>query len=115
MPQRRTRNAGTGQSKEQLSREMRVSRLTLFIQQFEKEGLAVCRVFTPQCGPEADALGWVSFLSAQERMNELEAKMENMLATVDKVFKVEMMKMPPSLQNARMEDLISGESFVLFI
>uniref|UniRef100_A0A8C4I2F7 Borealin N-terminal domain-containing protein n=1 Tax=Dicentrarchus labrax TaxID=13489 RepID=A0A8C4I2F7_DICLA len=80
MPLRRTRNA---QVKEQLGREMRQSRLALFIQQFEKE--------------------------AQERMNELEAKMENMLATVDKVFKVELMKMPPSLQNTFIGDLISGE------
>lgn len=43
-------------------------------------------------------------------MNELESKMENMLATVDKVFKVELMKMPPSLQNTLIGDLISGES-----
>lgn len=43
-------------------------------------------------------------------MNDLEVKMENMLATVDKVFKVEIMKMPPSLQNTRIGDLISGES-----
>lgn len=35
--------------------------------------------------------------------------MENMLATVDKVFKVEIMKMPPSLQNTLIGDLISGE------
>lgn len=41
-------------------------------------------------------------------MNELEAKMENVLATIDKVFKVELMKMPPSLQNSRIGDLISG-------
>lgn len=38
MPLRRTRNAGTAPSKEQLGREMRQSRLALFIQQFEKEG-----------------------------------------------------------------------------
>ncbi|XP_053199052.1 borealin-2 [Scomber japonicus] len=83
MSLRRRRNEGKSQMKEQLSREMRHSRLTLFIQQFEKE--------------------------AQERMNELEGKMENMLATVDKVFKVELMKMPPSLQNTRIADLISEE------
>ncbi|XP_040887797.1 borealin-2 [Toxotes jaculatrix] len=83
MPLRRTRNAGNAQIKEQQSREMRQSRLALFIQQFEKE--------------------------AQERMNELEAKTENMLATVDKVFKVELMKMPPSLQNTLIGDLISEE------
>ncbi|GLD53664.1 borealin-2 [Lates japonicus] len=84
MPVRRTRNAGNARSKEQLSREMRHSRLALFIQQFEKE--------------------------AQERLNELEAKMENMLATVDKVFKVELMKMPPALQNTLTWDLISVKS-----
>ncbi|KAM3591270.1 uncharacterized protein V6R79_025874 [Siganus canaliculatus] len=83
MPVKRTRNTGGAQGKEQLSREMRQSGPALFIQQFEKE--------------------------AQERMNELEAKMENMLATVDRVFKVEMMKMPPSLQNTRIGDLISEE------
>lgn len=42
-------------------------------------------------------------------MNEHEARMENMLATVDKVFKVELMKMPPSLQKTRIGDLMSGE------
>ncbi|XP_054457114.1 borealin-2 [Anoplopoma fimbria] len=83
MSLRRTRNAGKAQMKEQLSREMRQSRLALFIQQFEKE--------------------------AQERMNELDARMENMLATVDKVFKVELMKMPPSLQKTHIGDLISEE------
>ncbi|XP_036967243.1 borealin-2 [Acanthopagrus latus] len=83
MPLRRTRNAGTAPSKEQLGREMRQSRLVLFIQQVEKE--------------------------AQERMNDLEAKMENTLATMDKVFKVEVMKMPPSLQSALIGDLISEE------
>lgn len=35
--------------------------------------------------------------------------MENTLATMDKVFKVEVMKMPPSLQSALIGDLISGE------
>ncbi|XP_074479348.1 borealin-2 [Sebastes fasciatus] len=80
---RQTRNAGKAQFKDQLSREMRRSRLALFIQQFEKE--------------------------AQERMNELDSRKENMLATVDKVFKVELMKMPPSLQNTRIGDLIGEE------
>lgn len=50
------------------------------------------------------------FIPAQERMNELEAKMENTLATVDKVFKVELMKMPPSLHSTLIGDLISGET-----
>ncbi|XP_024861307.1 borealin-2 isoform X2 [Kryptolebias marmoratus] len=42
-------------------------------------------------------------------MKELESKLENMLATVDKVFKVELMKMPPPLQNTLLGDLISEE------
>ncbi|XP_068164532.1 borealin-2 isoform X2 [Antennarius striatus] len=87
MPVRRVRNAGTAASKEQLSREMRRSRLSLFIQQFEKE--------------------------AQERMNDLEAKMENMLATIDKVFKVELMKMPQSLQKTLIGDLIAEDELAI--
>ncbi|KAF1380538.1 hypothetical protein PFLUV_G00164890 [Perca fluviatilis] len=83
MPPRRTKNAGKAHVKEQLDWEMRRCRLDLFIQQFEKE--------------------------AQERMNELEAKLENMLSTVDKVFKVELMKMLPSLQNTLIGDLIREE------
>ncbi|XP_031140976.1 borealin-2 [Sander lucioperca] len=83
MPPRRTKNAGKAHVKEQLDREMRRCRLALFIQQFEKE--------------------------AQERMNELEAKLDNMLSTVDKVFKVELMKMLPSLQNTLIGDLIREE------
>lgn len=34
--------------------------------------------------------------------------MENMSSTIDKVFKVELMKMPPSLLKTRMGDLLSG-------
>ncbi|XP_034425444.1 borealin-2 [Hippoglossus hippoglossus] len=79
MAPRRTRNAGSVPNNEQ----MRRSRLALLIQQFEKD--------------------------AQERMNELEAKLDNMLSTVDKVFEVELMKMPPSLQNTHIRDLISEE------
>ncbi|MED6292319.1 Borealin-2, partial [Characodon lateralis] len=62
---------------------MRKKRLTLFIKQFEKE--------------------------AQDRINYLEFKLESLLATVDKVFEVELMKMPPSLQNTLIKDLISEE------
>ncbi|XP_033839296.1 borealin-2 [Periophthalmus magnuspinnatus] len=63
--------------------ELRRKRMALFIQQFEKE--------------------------AQERMRDLESKVENILATIDKVFRVELMKMPPSLKNMRIGDLISAE------
>ncbi|KAM4714761.1 borealin-2 [Anableps anableps] len=83
MPNRRTKMEGNTENKQQLSREMRRKRLALFIQQFEKE--------------------------AQDRLSYLESKLENLLATVDKVFKVELMKMPPSLQNTLIGDLISQE------
>ncbi|XP_029695410.1 borealin-2 [Takifugu rubripes] len=79
MPVDKRGEAGRSQNQEQLNR----GRLALFLQQVEKE--------------------------AEERMNELEAKMENMLVTIDKAFKVEMMKMPPSLLNTRIGDLISEE------
>ncbi|KAJ4949145.1 hypothetical protein JOQ06_020663 [Pogonophryne albipinna] len=85
MPSRRVKNRGSDPAQERQSREMRHRRLALFIQQFEKE--------------------------AQERMNELEAKLENMLATVDKVFKVELMKVPLALQKTRIGELFSEEDF----
>lgn len=117
MSLRRTRNAGNASIKVQLGREMRQSTLALFIQQFEKEGLVVSVVsHTPAASTFVlkNAQSTVLFhfvFSAQEHMNELEARMENMLSTVDKVFKVELMKMPPSLQTALIGDLISGEAF----
>lgn len=37
--------------------------------------------------------------------------MEQTLATVDRVFKVELMKMPPALQKTLMIDLINGAVF----
>ncbi|KAL3046519.1 hypothetical protein OYC64_004500 [Pagothenia borchgrevinki] len=83
MPSRRAKNGGSKPAQERQSREMRHRRLALFIQQFEKE--------------------------AQERMNELEGKLENMLATVDKVFKVELMKVPLALQKTRIGELLSED------
>ncbi|XP_059211399.1 borealin-2 isoform X2 [Centropristis striata] len=56
-----------------------------------------------------DGLSSFNSLRKKERMNELEARMENTLATVDKVFKVELMKTLPSLQNTLIGDLISQE------
>lgn len=40
--------------------------------------------------------------------------MESMSATIDKAFKVEMMKMPPSLLKTRMGDLLS-RGFLAFL
>lgn len=41
----------------------------------------------------------------------MEAKLEQTLATVDRVFKVELMKMPPALQKTLIIDLINGVIF----
>lgn len=41
----------------------------------------------------------------------MEEKLEQTLATVDRVFKVELMKMPPALQKTLMIDLINGAVF----
>ncbi|XP_005799641.1 borealin-2-like isoform X2 [Xiphophorus maculatus] len=79
MSQRRAKIEANTENK----REMRRKKYGLFIQQIEKE--------------------------AQDRMRHLESKLESLLATVDKVFKVELMKMPPSLQNTLVGDLISQE------
>ncbi|CAL8241793.1 unnamed protein product [Merluccius merluccius] len=83
MPLRRTKHLALSAAVQDQTAELRQTRCALFIQQFEKE--------------------------AQERVSEMEAKMDNMLATVCKFFKVERMKMPPSLQNTLMADLISEE------
>ncbi|XP_054907160.1 borealin-2 isoform X2 [Poeciliopsis prolifica] len=48
-------------------------------------------------------------LRKKDRMRHLESKLESLIATVDKVFKVELMKMPPSLQNTLVGDLISQD------
>lgn len=46
--------------------------------------------------------------AAQGRMTEVGAEKENVLSTIDRVFKAELLKMPPSLQNTLIGDLISG-------
>ncbi|KAM3857604.1 borealin-2 [Diretmus argenteus] len=90
MPPRRTRNSVRNgdeprDPKELLNMEMRRNRRALFIQQFEKE--------------------------AQRHMKELEGRMEDMLAMVDKVFDAELMKMPHALQNTRIGDLLGGPPY----
>lgn len=40
--------------------------------------------------------------------------MENLLTTVDKVFKVELMKMPPSLKNTLMGDILNGKNLKFY-
>ncbi|XP_055776896.1 borealin-2-like isoform X2 [Salvelinus fontinalis] len=80
---RKVSNHAEGHTDGQFSKEMRQKQGALFIQQFEKE--------------------------AQERINEMEEKLEQNLATVDRVFKVELMKMPPALQKTVMIDLINAD------
>ncbi|XP_037539757.1 borealin-2 [Nematolebias whitei] len=84
MPPRRQNLARNSQNTQELqSRGMRRTKLALFIKQVEKE--------------------------AQERMNEMKSKLDDMLDTVDKVFQVELMKMPPSLQDTPLSELLSEE------
>lgn len=81
MPRRNKKSSDSHD--EDPGREMRRKKLSLFIQQFEKE--------------------------ANERLSSLEAKTENMLAAVDKCFRVELMKMPPAVKNMTMGDLLSQQ------
>ncbi|XP_010896062.2 borealin-2 [Esox lucius] len=86
MAPRRTRkrsNPSEGHTNGQFSLEKRQKKVAIFMQQFEKE--------------------------VQDRMNEIEAKLEELLATVDRAFKVELMKMPPAVQNTLIIDLINAE------
>ncbi|XP_041916657.1 borealin-2 [Alosa sapidissima] len=90
MPQRRTRKgsqSSDGQEEGQPSREQRSMMLQrkkeLFIQQFEKE--------------------------AQARLNEMESNLQQLLATVDRAFKVLIMKSPQSLLNTLLKDVLADD------
>lgn len=50
----------------------------------------------------------VCFVTAQERINEMEAKLDKLLATLDRAVKIEMMKLPQSLHTTLMKDILSG-------
>ncbi|XP_051522445.1 borealin-2 [Myxocyprinus asiaticus] len=86
MAPRRTRKVSQnsdGQSDGQQNFEHKIKlnkRKELFIQQFEKE--------------------------AQDRINEMETNLNKLLATVDRVFKIELMKMPHSLHTTLIKDLM---------
>lgn len=45
---------------------------------------------------------------AQARINEMETNLNKLLATVDRVFKIELMKMPQSLHTTLIKDLMNG-------
>ncbi|KAI5088796.1 borealin-2 isoform 1 [Silurus meridionalis] len=85
MAARRTRKGS--QSSEGLQRDQAADKLrkrkALFIQQFEKE--------------------------AQERINEMEAKMDKLMATLDRAVKIEMMKLPQSLHTTLIKDIMSAQ------
>ncbi|XP_048886836.1 borealin-2 [Brienomyrus brachyistius] len=87
MPARKVRKTSAkaeGDGEGQLSKEQQhEKRKRLFTQQFEKE--------------------------AQDRMNEMEGKMEQILATVERVFRVEMMKMPPAMSRTGIKELMCEE------
>ncbi|KAK5871250.1 hypothetical protein PBY51_004142 [Eleginops maclovinus] len=83
MTSRRAKNRGTGSANEKESRAMRHNKLSLFIEQFEKE--------------------------AQDRMDGLEARLEHMLASVDKVFEVELLKIPRALQTTLIMEIFMEE------
>ncbi|XP_066569800.1 borealin-2 [Amia ocellicauda] len=67
----------------QLTKEQRDQKIKLFMQQFEKE--------------------------AQEKIREMEKKLDQTLATLERAFKVEMLKMPTSLQQTIMKDLVNEQ------
>uniref|UniRef100_W5MDS5 Borealin N-terminal domain-containing protein n=1 Tax=Lepisosteus oculatus TaxID=7918 RepID=W5MDS5_LEPOC len=67
----------------QLNNEQREQKTKLFMQQFQKE--------------------------AQERTKEMEEKLEQTVATVEKAFKVQILKMPPSLQRKSVKELTSED------
>ncbi|MCJ8747210.1 hypothetical protein PDJAM_G00150710 [Pangasius djambal] len=85
MAARRTRKGSQGSEglqKDQAADKLR-KRKELFIQQFEKE--------------------------AQERINEMEAKLDKLLATLDRAVKIEMMKLPQSLHTTLIKDIMSAQ------
>ncbi|KAL7830899.1 hypothetical protein SRHO_G00304010 [Serrasalmus rhombeus] len=86
MAARKTRNvshASVGQPEGQPGVDKLRKRKELFIQQFEKE--------------------------AQERIDEMEAKLDKLLSTVDRAFKIEMMKLPQSLHTTLIKDLMNAQ------
>nr|XP_061800451.1 borealin-2-like [Nerophis lumbriciformis] len=82
---KRSKNSAKLRHKEELNNQLRRRNISLFIQQVEKE--------------------------AQERMKELECGLGNLLANIEQVFEVELMKLPPAIRETRLGDLITGEEF----
>ncbi|KAM8854548.1 borealin-2 [Synchiropus picturatus] len=75
MPARRKKNAASVEKQERL---MRQQRLKLLVQQYEAE--------------------------AQQRVLEVQSRLEDLLASVDRMFEVELMKIPPKLQSSSIMD-----------
>ncbi|RXM31610.1 Borealin-2 [Acipenser ruthenus] len=81
MPSKKYRKAKKSEdnTENQTSKEQRDQKIKLFMQHFENE--------------------------AKERRNYLETKLEKLVSTVDKAFKVELMKMPLDLQHTKLKNL----------
>ncbi|WP_411024336.1 borealin N-terminal domain-containing protein, partial [Salmonella sp. s58760] len=79
---RKGSQSSEGFQRDQAADKLR-KRKALFIQQFEKE--------------------------AQERINEMEAKMDKLMATLDRAVKIEMMKLPQSLHTTLIKDIMSAQ------
>ncbi|KAJ8355979.1 hypothetical protein SKAU_G00187730 [Synaphobranchus kaupii] len=73
-----------GESDRPLSIEQRDQKNKLFMQQFKKE--------------------------AQERIREMELKVEQLLATVDRAWRVQLMKLPPQRQGTLLKDLMREDN-----
>lgn len=48
------------------------------------------------------------FVTAQERINEMEAKLDKLLASLDRAVKIEMMKLPQSMHTTLIKDIMDG-------
>lgn len=55
-----------------------------------------------------------SFSKAQARLNEMESNLQQLLATVDRAFKVLIMKTPQSLLSTLLKDAVGMKSFIMF-
>ncbi|XP_077479104.1 borealin-2 [Stigmatopora argus] len=82
---KRSKNSAKARYQEELNSQSRKRNISLFIQQVEKE--------------------------AQERMEGLECKLDNLLANIEQVFEVELMKLPPTIRETHLGDLITAEEW----
>ncbi|XP_077593966.1 borealin-2 [Stigmatopora nigra] len=82
---KRSKNSAKARHQEELNSQLRKRNISLFIQQVEKE--------------------------AQEQIEGLECKLDNLLTNIEQVFEVELMKLPPTIRETRLGDLITAEEW----